>query len=356
MQRSTAALVGSLLVLLGVLPAVALGQTPSPSPSPTAGPTATATPYPPDQPTCLADRSQADPGEEVDVTGDGWQADSTVDLDFRQSAPTVNRDLGSAQANAAGTFVETVRIPADAHGGPASIVLTGTDPNGQDATCRIDLTISGGPGGAACAQVSDDVVTPGQAILVFSADGCWQPGTNVRIFFLSEPVFVGQDEVDDDGSFSTEIEIPEDATLGAHTIRVRGTDVTGAPALRTVPIEVVSGAAGGGLAITGIALWGLLALAVALLAMGSSFLVAARTVPAGVQHTAVRQERHRRMLRAGVALSAGFAALAAWLVAAALHPGDPAGLSLSHPISPGTLLLALLAWWAISAATRPDTD
>jgi hypothetical protein len=312
--------------------------------------------YPPDQPVCVVDRSRVAPGDELTLTGDRWEPGEPVDIDFSQDAPAFNRDVGGAEANAAGTFVTTVEIPADAHGGPARLVLSGTDSAGEAATCTVALTVTGGggPPASACAQISDDVVQRSQEILVFSAEGCWEPGTSVALAFLSQPVGLGTAPVEDDGSFSRSVTIPADAELGEHRIRVSGTDASGAAATVFVRLEVVAGSGGGGLPVTGLALGALLALAVGLFAAGGSLVLAARRIPVDQDAIVVRQERERRASRARLAFGTGLAALAVWTVTAGVHPGDPRGLSWQHPVSVGTVLLALVAgavWWA---ARNPD--
>lgn len=310
--------------------------------------------YPPDQPVCVVDRSRVAPGDELTLTGDRWEPGGPVDIDFSQDAPSFNRDVGGADANAGGTFVTTVEIPVDAHGGPARLVLSGTDAAGEAATCTVALTVTGGGGASACAQISDDVVLRSQEILVFSAEGCWEPGSSVALAFLSQPVGLGTAPVGDDGSFSRAVTIPADAELGEHRIRVRGTDASGAAATVFVRLEVVAGRGGGGLSATGLALGALLALAVGLLAAGGSLLLAARRIPADGETIAIRQERERRVSRARLAFGSGLATLAVWTVTAGVLPGDPRGLSWQHPVSVGTVLLALVAaavWWA---ARHPD--
>ncbi|MCA1726163.1 MAG: hypothetical protein LC722_00425 [Actinobacteria bacterium] len=335
MRRPTIALAGAVFVL-ALFPAMAHAQ------------------YPPQEPVCLADTSTASPGDAVRITGDGWSPGSVTDIDFHQTNPPLDRDLGEADANDAGTFVVTVHVPAAAHAGAATIVLTGNAADESNATCTIDLTITSGAPRATCAQVSDDVVTRGQTIVVFSAKGRWKPGTEVKVFFRSTPVRVATTTAEEDGSFSTDATIPEDATVGDHLIQVLGTAPSGGPDGCSIPIEVVASRGGGGLSGTGIAVWGFLAVAVALLGSGSSMLVAARAVPADSEHPAVRQERHRRHVRAALAMSGGTAAFAGWLLVAALHPGAPEGLSLRHPLSVATILLALGAVWAARSANRPD--
>jgi hypothetical protein len=296
--------------------------------------------YPPDQPTCVADRSKAAPGDPVSVTGDGWEPGGIVDIDFHQDNPSFDRDLGEVEANDAGTFVTTVEIPERAHGGSGVITFAGHDFEGNSDRCSVVLDIEGEAPAEVCLQVSDATVVRAQQIQAFSAAGCWQAGSQIRLIFLSDPVFVGQAEAAPDGSFSTTVTIPSDATLGDHLLRATGRDASGAPATRSVSLVVLGGR---GLATTGIALWGLLLLAAALLVSGAGMLTAARALPGGIEHQVIRQEYERRARRARLSFAGAILSLVAWLVTASIHSGDPSGLSLSHPVSAGTVMLAALA-------------
>jgi hypothetical protein len=338
-MRRSFALTGIVLVL-ALFPATAYAQ------------------YPPERPVCVVDHSRVAPGDSLQITGDRWEPNQVVDIDFRQDDPPFARDVGGARANGAGTFLTSVVIPEGAHGGPARLVLTGTDAAGHAATCTAALTVTGGGGTtpSTCAQISDDVVTRSQEILVFSAQNCWKPDSTVGLAFLSDPVFLGSAEVDDKGAFSRTVVIPADADLGEHLIRVRGTDASGAVLARFVRLEVVGRGRPGGLPVTGFALGALLALAAGLLVAGGSLTLAARRLPAGEEHVAVRQERERRTARARMAFGWALASLAAWLIAAGMSPGDPRGLSWAHPVSVATVLLALIAaavWWN---ANHPDGE
>lgn len=124
--------------------------------------------------------------------------------------------------------------------------------------------------------VSDTTVVPGQPMTVAGAD--WQPGSEVTITFESEPVVLGTASVGDDGTFSTTVTIPEDATAGEHTIRVTGIGEDGEPQTQSIAITVVAAAAAvaGGLAATGGTVTVGLALAVGLFALGGAGLYATR--------------------------------------------------------------------------------
>jgi LPXTG-motif cell wall-anchored protein len=64
--------------------------------------------------------------------------------------------------------------------------------------------------------LSDTTVVPGQTI---TASGAMTPGsTSITFTFLSQPVSLGSTTPNADGTFSTSVTIPSDATLGSHTI------------------------------------------------------------------------------------------------------------------------------------------
>ncbi|MFN2590311.1 MAG: LPXTG cell wall anchor domain-containing protein [Actinomycetota bacterium] len=99
--------------------------------------------------------------------------------------------------------------------------------------------------------LSDTTVAPGDTITVSGFN--WLPNSNVLIQFFSDPVVLGTAQTDDDGEFSTAVQIPSDATAGQHTIRVTGRDQNGELATADCPLQVVAAPAPGpgGVAFTG---------------------------------------------------------------------------------------------------------
>ncbi len=80
------------------------------------------------------------------------------------------------------------------------------------------------------ANVLDEVAAPGADVGIEGKG--WERGTEVEISFDGSPV--ATTVVRDEGSFSTQITIPEDAAAGQHTIEVTGTSEEGEPSsLRT---------------------------------------------------------------------------------------------------------------------------
>jgi LPXTG-motif cell wall-anchored protein len=87
-----------------------------------------------------------EPGEDLEVTGNGWKPDSSVDLTLN-SDPV---DLGSAEVDETGSFSKTVTIPADTPPGLHTITVTGVDPEGATRTTAVEVTVvSATPTGAA---------------------------------------------------------------------------------------------------------------------------------------------------------------------------------------------------------------
>jgi hypothetical protein len=73
--------------------------------------------------TLVLSKSVAAPTSDVDVTGTGFEADSTVHITI-QSVPVL---LGTVTSDGSGGFTTTVTIPAD-FDGAHTIVATGVDP------------------------------------------------------------------------------------------------------------------------------------------------------------------------------------------------------------------------------------
>lgn len=103
----------------------------------------------------------------------------------------------------------------------------------------------------------DDVVAPGTQLAVEGTG--WQQGSRVRIQFDGTPV--GTTTVGDEGTFSTDVAIPEDAAPGQHTLGAVGTDEEERPASLDTPITVEETATPRGWLVT------LVVLAVVLLAI-----------------------------------------------------------------------------------------
>jgi hypothetical protein len=106
----------------------------------------------------------------------------------------------------------------------------------------------------------------------------WLPNSTVALTFQSDPVSLGNAETNDNGAFSTTVQIPSDATAGTHHIIGTGFDQNGEAATDDCSIVVTGGAGGpgGGVAFTGTNVsLGLVVLAI-LVAAGLGFLEAGR--------------------------------------------------------------------------------
>jgi hypothetical protein len=92
------------------------------------------------------DKSQLSPGDTFSVSSSGWKPSSSVAASFH-STPV---DLGTLTANDAGTVQGSFTVPAGAEAGAHTVVLTGTDPQGEAQTATADVTVvstSTGPSG-----------------------------------------------------------------------------------------------------------------------------------------------------------------------------------------------------------------
>jgi hypothetical protein len=136
-----------LTVIVGVVAVVAFAQV-SPaasqaggSPCAPGGPNNSNNPnrtqYPPQECGLRLGQSQARPGEDVSVAGDGYRGNSPVAIEFR----SVPQNVGSATATGAGSFSTTIRIPTDATVGRHTIAATGVNPDGSARELTADVTI-----------------------------------------------------------------------------------------------------------------------------------------------------------------------------------------------------------------------
>src|SRR5262245_12071821 len=97
--------------------------------------------------TCGVSDTTLGPGDTVTITGDHWQAGSTVTFTLQPEG--IN--LGSATVGANGSFSATVTIPASVQAGSHSIVCSGIDVEGHNVSRGTTIQILGGAvgGGAA---------------------------------------------------------------------------------------------------------------------------------------------------------------------------------------------------------------
>jgi hypothetical protein len=99
------------------------------------------------------------------------------------------------------------------------------------------------PAGNPTASVSDPSPTAGETVTV--SGGNFKPSSGVDVLFDNDKI--ASDQTDSQGQFSVQVTIPNDASLGDHTITVSG--VGGdcvSPAEVEVGLTLVSGEGGGG--------------------------------------------------------------------------------------------------------------
>lgn len=158
----------ALVALLAAAPAY--GQAAGGSPCSPGGPNNSNNPnrsqYPPSECGLRLGKSQARPGEPVDITGEGYKGNSNVQIEFR----SVPQSMGSATTNSSGTFTKTVTIPADAAPGRHTIVATGFEPSGAPRELSAEITITAAATSAA-ARTATLPRTGGQSTLPLVAGG-----------------------------------------------------------------------------------------------------------------------------------------------------------------------------------------
>ncbi len=92
------------------------------------------------------------------------------------------------------------------------------------------------PGEPECV-LSTNTATGGQTVGVSGSN--WMPKSNVLIQFFSKPVTLGTAHTNKDGSFSTTVQIPSNASSGSHKITATGQNLNGQATTVTCGVVVV---------------------------------------------------------------------------------------------------------------------
>ena len=133
--------------------------------------------------------------------------------------------------------------------------------------------------------LSVSAATPGQTIIIGSANCSpgFAAGATLEITLESDPVHLATATADANGQFSTPVTIPEDATVGPHTVVAKGQGANGSTLTISAELNVVSATAGarapgaaGALAFTGSDSLPLVWIALAMLTVGTAFVLAVR--------------------------------------------------------------------------------
>ena len=124
--------------------------------------------------------------------------------------------------------------------------------------------------------VSDTTPAQGQSLTVTGAH--FTPNSSAKLTLHSTPVDLGSVSTDANGNFAAQVTIPSSTPAGAHTIEALDM-ATGDVTAAAITVSATSGGGGGGgggLAGTGVAVIGVGALGVVLLAGGGLMLLAGR--------------------------------------------------------------------------------
>jgi hypothetical protein len=133
--------------------------------------------------------------------------------------------------------------------------------------------------------LSVSAAIPGQTIIAGSANCSpgFSAGATVEITLESDPVHLATVTADADGQFSTPVTIPGDAAPGAHSVVATGQGASGSTPTIRAGLTVMSGTAGaraegaaGALPFTGSDSLPLVWIALALLTVGTTFVLAVR--------------------------------------------------------------------------------
>ena len=130
--------------------------------------------------------------------------------------------------------------------------------------------------------LSVSAATPGQTIIIGSANCSpgFAAGATLEITLESDPVHLATATADANGQFSTPVTIPEDATVGPHTVVAKGQGANGSTLTINAELTIRSATAGAGapgaLAFTGSDSLPLVWIALALLTVGTALVLAVR--------------------------------------------------------------------------------
>lgn len=167
--------------------------------------------------------------------------------------------------------------------GEAREVAEGTSRTGlrfRSDELVVDLSAIESDGGYVDADGQGRLVMTGDAQVLVAGSG-FAPGSTVDVWLLSTRVLLGQVTVDADGAFSQLLPLPEDVTMGDHTLQLNGTSANGETASLSVGITLAAAVAPA-LAVTGGSLDGAgLLLLAGLLLGGGVLLRRRRAVTAG---------------------------------------------------------------------------
>jgi len=168
------------------------------------------------EPTITVDPTTANPGDEVTVDGTGYTPDATVTVEIRDGSGTVIATVEDVPTDGDGNFTTPITVPAGTTPGSYTVV-------GIDDTTSTEAETPLGVGGVGVSEptvtVDPTTANPGDEVTV-TGEG-WPPSTTVTVELVDEDgdvVATVDVETDDEGSFTTPITVPDDATPGDYTV------------------------------------------------------------------------------------------------------------------------------------------
>ncbi len=165
----------------------------------------------------VSDTSPA-PGQVITATGSGLQPGAPVLIDLFGDGVR----LGEFAVGADGTFAQDVQIPPGTSDGSKGVKITTIDADGKYASFSIYITVSGPP---AEARLSTSAIRPGQVLRVSGTR--FRPGGEIYVVLFPEEVLLGTPIASGDGSFATDVRMPDDLLNGEHGIVVAGASAGG---------------------------------------------------------------------------------------------------------------------------------
>lgn len=118
-----------------------------------------------------------------------------------------------------------------------TLIATEVDNPANSTSETFSVLVAGVPDGPTDPLDVDPVSAPGDDIEI--EGGGFLPGSDVKIYFLSEPVLLGAEKVGPDGTVSASFALPDEASDGPHQIVVVGLDQNGGLRTLSADIDVV---------------------------------------------------------------------------------------------------------------------
>jgi hypothetical protein len=126
-------------------------------------------------------------------------------------------DHGTLQVSDVATATVQYTPNVSSYTGPDAFTFELTNANGAVTEGTVELTVSNS---TPTTTTDESTASPGGTMTVHTAG--LAPGEAVKVTMYSEPILLATGNADDNGTYTTQVELPADAPIGDHDIEVRG--------------------------------------------------------------------------------------------------------------------------------------